>query len=391
MSDRFACGIAEQMIPRYAKGRCTDAEKRFLEKHCAECIECSVRLIHEKNKQEAGESSGFDRGYAAESRDYAEYSVKVYDAGREDKPAEDSTGYRDALFPETEKFTGGGGTDARAVVIITVVIISIAVGIIAAAFAVVGSDPALHFSLEDFDPYDYDDLSDYSGPVELDKEEDHSINWKDPVLEERMREITGIRDRDIMYSDVLSITWIDLSGDTNAPDEEKISDISALAEFENLTDLELFGNRIEDISPIKELKGLNYLQLSGNRIRDLEALRDMKDLYTLILMDNRISDLGPLEDMEDLETLQLDYNNISDISPLRGLYNLNELSLSGNRISDITPLQDLEDLTWLDLSDNEIREIGILEKMTGLEELNIWGNPIEDDAILSELDAVVTY
>ena len=64
MSDRFACGIAEQMIPRYAKGGCTDAEKRFLEKHCAECIECSVRLIHEKNKQEprrAASSTGITR------------------------------------------------------------------------------------------------------------------------------------------------------------------------------------------------------------------------------------------------------------------------------------------------------------------------------------------
>ena len=80
MSDCFACGIAEKMIPRYAGGGCTDAEKRFLEKHCAECIECSVRLIHEKNKQETLEYSLFDR-------DYTDTGVHVHDAGQKEMPA----------------------------------------------------------------------------------------------------------------------------------------------------------------------------------------------------------------------------------------------------------------------------------------------------------------
>ena len=398
MSDRFACGIAEQMIPRYAKGGCTDAEKRFLEKHCAECIECSVRLIHEKNKQEAQESSQFDRDYQAESRDHADTAVHVYDAGQEEMLPESTAGPRDRLFEETESLMRRPyrrGLDARAIIAVTVLIIGMAVGIIAAVFVTITNDMALHFRLEDMldgleedDFDDYDELSDYSGPIVL--TEDHAIDWKDPVLEERVREATGIEEGDIMYSDVLSITWIDLSGEIEEEDE-KITDISALAEFKNLESLYLSDNGIEDISPLRELTELNSLHLSGNRIQDIDALKDMKNLNYLSLYGNQISDIGPLEDLEDLLVLDLGENRISDISPLRKLVNLEVLYLPDNRISDITPLRDMEALNMLDLSGNEIREVDVLKELPSLEELDIWDNPIEDESVLSELDAEVNY
>lgn len=398
MSDRFACGIAEQMIPRYAKGGCTDAEKRFLEKHCAECIECSVRLIHEKNKQEAQESSQFDRDCQAESRDHADTAVHVYDAGQEEMLPESTAGPRDRLFEETESLMRRPyrrGLDARAIIAVTVLIIGMAVGIIAAVFVTITNDMALHFRLEDMldgleedDFDDYDELSDYSGPIVL--TEDHAIDWKDPVLEERVREATGIEEGDIMYSDVLSITWIDLSGEIEEEDE-KITDISALAEFKNLESLYLSDNGIEDISPLRELTELNSLHLSGNRIQDIDALKDMKNLNYLSLYGNQISDIGPLEDLEDLLVLDLGENRISDISPLRKLVNLEVLYLPDNRISDITPLRDMEALNMLDLSGNEIREVDVLKELPSLEELDIWDNPIEDESVLSELDAEVNY
>ena len=398
MSDRFACGIAEQMIPRYAKGGCTDAEKRFLEKHCAECIECSVRLIHEKNKQEAQESSQFDRDCQAESRDHADTAVHVYDAGQEEMLPESTAGPRDRLFEETESLMRRPyrrGLDARAIIAVTVLIIGMAVGIIAAVFVTITNDMALHFRLEDMldgleedDFDDYDELSDYSGPIVL--TEDHAIDWKDPVLEERVREATGIEEGDIMYSDVLSITWIDLSGEIEEEDE-KITDISALAEFKNLESLYLSDNGIEDISPLRELTELYSLHLSGNRIQDMDVLKDMKNLNYLSLYGNQISDIGPLEDLEDLLVLDLGENRISDISPLRKLVNLEVLYLPDNRISDITPLRDMEALNMLDLSGNEIREVDVLKELPSLEELDIWDNPIEDESVLSELDAEVNY
>ena len=403
MSDRFACGIAEQMIPRYARGGCTDAEKKFLEKHCAECIECSVRLIHEKNKQEARENSQFERDYRAESREYTDTGAHVYDAGHEETRADGSTGYRETLFEDTGRRSYRRGLNARAIIVVTVLIISMAVGIIAAVFVTITNDMALHFRLEDmlddleddgfgdyedYDANEHEGLSDYSGPVVLTA--DHVIEWKDPVLEKRIREITGIEEEDIMYSDVLSITWIDLSADFEEEDE-KITDISALAEFRNLESLYISGNEIEDITPLRDLTDLITLSMSDNRIRDIDALKNLENLEYLSLYGNQISDISPLEDLDSLTVLDLGGNRISDISPLRKLVKLEVLYLPGNSITDITPLQDLEALNFLDLSENEIREVDVLEELPSLEELDIWDNPIEDDAVLSGLDAEVNY
>ena len=58
------------------------------------------------------------------------------------------------------------------------------------------------------------------------------------MLEERVREATGIEEGDIMYSDVLSITWIDLSGEIEEEDE-KITDISKDGMFQ--TRLNIFS------------------------------------------------------------------------------------------------------------------------------------------------------
>ncbi len=396
MSDRFACGIAEQMIPRYAGGKCTESEKKFLEKHCAECIECSVRLIHEKNKLEAAGDRQFDRDYAAESADSAGASVHVYDAGQEEAQAEAAAGSGETPYRDTERRSYGRGLDARAIVAVTVLIISMTVGIIAVVFVVIGREMSMHLQLQDYlelleedesGEDEYGPLSDYSGPIVL--SQDHVIEWKDPVLEETVRGITGIETEDIMYSDVLSITWIDLS----CIDEEEgqITDISNLAEFRNLKGLHLSYNGIEDISPLQELTDMEYLSLGYNRIHDLEPLREMKNLTYLYLTGNQVSDLGPLEDLTNLECLELDDNQIYDISPLGNLENMDILSLSGNHITDITPLQDMESLTWLNLGENEIRNADILEDLPSLEQVVIWDNPIEDESVLDRLEAEVSY
>lgn len=400
MSDRFACGMAEQMIPRYVKGRCTEAEKKFLEKHCSECIECSVRLIHEKNRQEVSEDRQFDQAYSAESRDYTGASARIYEAGQESPSPEYHDAFGETLPEEAGSRRSRRGPGPGALVAAIILIISASVFAMAAVLFSVTGDLTRHYGLkemlEDFkedgmevyeDSDDYEELSDYSGPVVL--AQDHVMDWKDPALEEKIREITGIEEGDIMYSDVLSITWIDLS--RFEEEETEITDISDLAEFRNLTALYLSDRGIEDISPLGKLTKLDTLYLYNNRIQDIGALRELKNLRYLSLASNQISDLEPLEDLTALEDLELDSNLITDIGPLRKLTNLETLDLSGNGITDITPLQDLRELELLNLSWNEIRDPGILKELPSLEYLYIADNPIEDETALSELDAEVYY
>lgn len=322
------------MIPRYVRGGCTDAEKSFLEKHCLECMECSMKLAHEKNRPEESSKAGPDQG---------------------------------------ERRNAGRRSLAAVLVLAGVITVCIAVGAVFTAFLILekeGSGPSdSEARSEDFDESSFDDMSGQKGPQDLPGGEDCVIDLKDPVLEKRVREEIWIGDRDILYSDICSVTRLDLTGDEDPSVEDRISDISALAEFENLTELYLGENEIEDLSP----------------------LRGMKQLKSLVLSGNRISDLGPLEDLDRLEYLNLNDNLISDISPLKRLVNLRRLILSANRITDISPLQDMDALTDLNLSDNMVRDIGVLEKLTELEEVNFRHNPLEDDSVLSDLDANVTY
>ena len=49
--------MAEEMIPAYVGGGCTDKEKKLLEKHCSECPDCAGKLIRAK-KQYANTDQG---------------------------------------------------------------------------------------------------------------------------------------------------------------------------------------------------------------------------------------------------------------------------------------------------------------------------------------------
>ena len=56
---------------------------------------------------------------------------------------------------------------------------------------------------------------------------DHVMDWKDPALETAMREVTGIKNRDIMLSDVYKLTSLQLN-------ENGIEKVDALNELVNL-------------------------------------------------------------------------------------------------------------------------------------------------------------
>ena len=139
--------------------------------------------------------------------------------------------------------------------------------------------------------------------------DDYAIDWEDDALEAAMQEVTGISDRAIMYSDVCSIKKQSLW-------HCQISNISALSNLENLTELYLSTNQIRDISALSSLQKLTVLHLSNNQINDISATSNLTNLTEL----------------------KLEYNQIDDISPLNGLVNLTILDLRSNPITDYSPI-----------------------------------------------------
>ena len=131
-------------------------------------------------------------------------------------------------------------------------------------------------------------------------------------------------------------------------DSVPLTDISVLADIENLIAVGMWGPRFRDMSPLVNLPNIEILNLCGNDISEIPSLKNAPKLKNLYVFDNNVSDVSILQDLTNLERLNLRNNNITDISPLAGLTNLKWLDLTGNPIRDWTPLYELSKNTKIE-------------------------------------------
>ncbi|MBQ8054140.1 MAG: protein kinase [Lachnospiraceae bacterium] len=211
------------------------------------------------------------------------------------------------------------------------------------------------------------------------------IEWRDPVLEAKVRSITGNYAKDFLTTDAELITSLDLTTDKDLADSDKIHDISDLAAFKNLRVLKLDGNSVEDISTVSGLTNLQYISVRDNNVRDISPIEGLEALEGLDLTDNYIYDLSAVRRLTRLKDLRFGGNEVTDLSPLVNLTNLTILRFSDNRVSNLAPLMNLTELTALRFSDNEVNSISVLSGLTKLRELWFYNNFVEDISVLSDL------
>ena len=77
---------------------------------------------------------------------------------------------------------------------------------------------------------------------------------------------------------------------------------------------------------------MEFLQLQNNQISDLTPLANLQNLRVLHLYDNQISDVSPLSGLTGLQELIIGANFISDLTPLVSLTNLLTLDIYPNPI-----------------------------------------------------------
>lgn len=182
---------------------------------------------------------------------------------------------------------------------------------------------------------------------------DHVMDWKDEYLAMCVADTVYIYNRPIMLSDVWEIREVPLKGVSDISALEELTNLtnlsldscnigasaSVLGNLTNLTNLHLASSNISDLSPLSRLTNLTYLSLGGNKISDLSPLRGLTKLQVLILDNNNISDVSALGNLTNLTALNLGYNSISDLSPLGNLTNLQDLDLACNPITDYSPVE----------------------------------------------------
>ena len=170
-----------------------------------------------------------------------------------------------------------------------------------------------------------------------------------------------------------------------------IIDISPIKGLTNLKHLFLSHNQIKNIDAVKNLTNLESLDFARNigeeRISDISAIANLTKLKLLGLSDANIPDISVLKNLVNLEIFMANDSKIEDISVLKNAKNLKILYLDKNKITDVSVVKDLVELTELYLRNNNISEIDF-SKLTKLSDVNVQGNKISDYSSLEKLTAL---
>ena len=162
-------------------------------------------------------------------------------------------------------------------------------------------------------------------------------------------------------------------------DDNNISDISTVKNFEYLYEFYACKNQISDISALADHEALSYLYLDGNKISDISVLGSCPNLTWLQLSDNEISTIDPLKDCKQLKYLYINKNQLTGLSGLENAIKLETLHAAENNISDLSSLTNCTVLREVFVNDNSISDIGVLAKSAkSLKRLSFNNNSVSD-------------
>ena len=133
------------------------------------------------------------------------------------------------------------------------------------------------------------------------------IDFKDPVLEQKIRAILNIPEGDITLNQTKDVTELSLGNpwQETIPEDIKINDISALKNFPNLFNLSIHFNNINNIEVLRAMPNLGMLDLNGNPVQMIVPLESCKQLTWLNLEGTHVGDISPLCALPRLEFLSL--------------------------------------------------------------------------------------
>lgn len=220
-------------------------------------------------------------------------------------------------------------------------------------------------------------------------EGNQQITWKDQLVEERVRQLLQKSSGAIYPKDVVSITELDLSANSEKP--YIFTTLDDLYYFTNLKSLDISAQNIEKVSKIPYLPFLEKLSIKYPKciLQNLNIISQLTNLKYLDLFQcGNLKDISALENTKDLTYLNLTWlYSCSDFSVLSKLTKLQVLIMETcNRISDISMLENLTELRELSLRENSIKDFTPLRNLKKLEKLYLYMSvEVEDLSPLSEL------
>ena len=164
---------------------------------------------------------------------------------------------------------------------------------------------------------------------------------------------------------------------------ENIKDVSFVSKFTKLKRLILSSYHMSDLSPLSGLKNLTELDISGD-FSDLTPLNDLTNL-TYLAARGDFSDLTPLKNLTKLRTLTLSSDNLLDLTPIKNLSVLGFIYIDACSLKNIAPLSNLKALSWVSIGCcNSIENYAPLKDLPKLSHLSV-NSSTKNDANIAEL------
>lgn len=118
-----------------------------------------------------------------------------------------------------------------------------------------------------------------------------------------------------------------------------LEDYAVLNEMTHVTALEFRYNTFESLEDISAMQQLEELRITATKIREVSAFADFKNLTVLHIQSGLAEDVRPtLLQMPDLKDIAINLPDDGDISFARSLRDLEAISVLGGKILDLDPL-----------------------------------------------------
>ena len=169
----------------------------------------------------------------------------------------------------------------------------------------------------------------------------------------------------------------------------KITDISSLKKYSEITRLYLAHNKISDAAPLSRCVKLKSLSLAHNSLPDIAALSVCKELSDINVSYNRLKGLEGLEQAIYLKEIRAAHNRIVSIDGLTNCTLLTIADLSSNQLSDISLLsKSAETLNTVFLDNNRLTDIAALKNTAKLRYFSADANELKSLAPLTQSTAL---
>ncbi len=149
--------------------------------------------------------------------------------------------------------------------------------------------------------------------------------------------------------------------------------LSPLSALTSLTEIRMSNSsKITTLDFLANCKDLRFISANWSRLlTDISALANMDQLQSVGLSDCKIDSISVLKDKKQLIGLDISRTAVSDISPLSGCKLLQSLDIEKTKVKDLSPLSACNVLQLLQIEDTPINDISVLVNCDNLRSLEV--------------------